>query len=70
MLSPSHAAAALPPSPASTQVRDKIKNFAQNAVGSAVPGYPCPPFKVTALGRLRGMAAAGQGGQALIVCLG
>ena len=46
------------PSPCLTknvQVRDKIKNFAQNAVGSAVPGYPCPPFKVCG----PGWAAAG-----------
>jgi replication factor C subunit 2/4 len=30
-------------------VRDKIKGFAANAVGSAVPGYPCPPYKVIIL---------------------
>ena len=30
-------------------VRDKIKGFAAHAVGSAVPGYPCPPYKVIIL---------------------
>lgn len=30
-------------------VRHKIKGFAANAVGGAVPGYPCPPFKVIIL---------------------
>eukprot|EP00616_Rhizochromulina_sp_CCMP1243_P016666 CAMPEP_0118989104 /NCGR_PEP_ID=MMETSP1173-20130426/47361_1 /TAXON_ID=1034831 /ORGANISM="Rhizochromulina marina cf, Strain CCMP1243" /LENGTH=343 /DNA_ID=CAMNT_0006940069 /DNA_START=5 /DNA_END=1036 /DNA_ORIENTATION=+ len=31
-------------------VRDKIKNFAQGAVGLATtPGYPCPPFKIIIL---------------------
>jgi replication factor C subunit 2/4 len=30
-------------------VRNKIKDFAATAVGSAVEGYPCPPFKVIIL---------------------
>lgn len=30
-------------------MRHKIKSFAANAVGNAVPGYPCPPFKVIIL---------------------
>ena len=30
-------------------VRQKIKNFAAVSVGSGVPGYPCPPFKVIIL---------------------
>ena len=30
-------------------VRNKIKGFAANAVGSAVAGYPCPPFKLIIL---------------------
>lgn len=31
-------------------VREKIKTFAQASVGHATtPGYPCPPFKVSAM---------------------
>ena len=30
-------------------VRNKIKGFAAGAVGSAVAGYPCPPFKLIIL---------------------
>jgi len=30
-------------------VRNKIKNFASQAVGPAAPGYPCPPFKILIL---------------------
>lgn len=30
-------------------VRDKIKSFAAAAVGQAVPGYPCPPYKLLIL---------------------
>lgn len=38
-----------PPTPPLLQVRDKIKNFAANAVGQGAPGYPSPPFKVIIL---------------------
>eukprot|EP00899_Mesostigma_viride_P029463 jgi/Mesvir1/9701/Mv12178-RA.1 len=30
-------------------VRNKIKQFASNAVGQGVSGYPCPPFKILIL---------------------
>jgi replication factor C subunit 2/4 len=32
-------------------VREKVKNFAQTAVGlgASQPGYPCPPFKIIIL---------------------
>eukprot|EP00238_Polyblepharides_amylifera_P013671 CAMPEP_0196593792 /NCGR_PEP_ID=MMETSP1081-20130531/76582_1 /TAXON_ID=36882 /ORGANISM="Pyramimonas amylifera, Strain CCMP720" /LENGTH=344 /DNA_ID=CAMNT_0041917877 /DNA_START=192 /DNA_END=1226 /DNA_ORIENTATION=- len=30
-------------------VRNKIKGFASQAVGSGVPGFPCPPFKIIIL---------------------
>lgn len=51
-----------PAAPLSRQVRDKIKGFASNAVGPAVSGYPCPPFKVIILDEADSMTGVGAAG--------
>jgi replication factor C subunit 2/4 len=41
-------------------VREKIKNFASNAVGAPVQGHPCPPFKVIILDEADSMTTDAQ----------
>jgi replication factor C subunit 2/4 len=41
-------------------VRNKIKGFASTAVGQAVPGYPCPPYKILILDEADSMTTDAQ----------